>query len=54
LAEHLIASLDNVDETENEQVWAEEAERRYAAYKNGRIASRPMRDVLSRARDRLR
>ena len=50
LAEHLIASLDRLDDAQNEQLWLEEAERRYQAYKDGRIFARSAEDVLSAAR----
>ncbi len=36
LAEHLINSLDEVDHAEIERLWAEEGERRYEAYRQGR------------------
>ena len=50
LAEHLIASLDRLSDAQNEQLWLEEAERRYQAYKDGRISARSAEDVLSAAR----
>ncbi len=50
LAEHLIASLDALDDAENERLWLEEAERRYQEYKKGAIQSRPAEDVLQDAR----
>ena len=50
LAEHLIASLDALDDAENEQLWLEEAERRYQEYKKGNIQSRTAEDVLRDAR----
>ncbi len=46
LAEHLIASLDALDDAENEHLWLEEAEKRYQEYKKGTIQSRPAEDVL--------
>ena len=54
LAERLIASLDSLDDSENEQLWLEEAERRYQAYKNGSISARPSGDVLRDARAAIR
>ncbi len=54
LAEHLIASLDEADEVENEALWAEEAERRYRDYKAGKIAARPAEEALADARKSLR
>lgn len=32
-AEHLIASLDSLDDAENERLWLDEANRRYQEYK---------------------
>jgi len=53
LAEHLIASLDKTDDAETEQLWIEEAERRYREYKAGRISARPAEDALRDARASL-
>ncbi len=50
LAEHLIASLDDLNDEQNEQLWLEEADRRYREYKNGSITASPVEDVLSNAR----
>ena len=46
LAEHLIASLDSLDDAENERLWLEEADRRYQEYKKGNISARPAEEVL--------
>ena len=54
LAEHLIASLDELDDTENERFWLEEADRRYQEYKKGNISARPAEGVLRDARSALR
>jgi putative addiction module component (TIGR02574 family) len=54
LAERLIASLDHLDDAENERLWAEEAERRYQAYKAGRLTAKPAEEALQQARARLR
>jgi len=54
LAEHLIASLDAADDSENERLWVEEAEKRYQQYKSGNISSRPAVDVLRDARSIIR
>lgn len=54
LAEHLIASLDTLDDSENEHLWLEEADRRYQAYKKGNIPSRPAEDVLRDARSTIK
>jgi hypothetical protein len=54
LAELLIASLDALDDAENESLWLEEAERRYQEYKKGAIQSRLAEDVLRDARAAIR
>ena len=54
LAEHLIASLDALDDAENESLWLEEAARRYQGYKKGDISARPAEDVLRDARSAIR
>ena len=46
LAEYLIASLDSLDSAENEQLWLEEAEKRYREYKKGNISARLAKDVI--------
>ncbi len=53
LAERLIESLDVLDDTENEHLWVEEAERRYQAYKQGRLHARPVADAIQDARARI-
>ncbi len=53
LIEHLISSLDNLDDDECERLWVAEAERRYAEFKEGKIAARPAEDVFRDARARL-
>ena len=50
LASHLIASLDSLDNSENERLWIDEAERRYREYKKGNISARPAVDSLRDAR----
>ncbi len=50
LAEKLIASLDELDETENERLWLDEADRRYQKYKGGRVEARSAQEVLRDAR----
>ena len=54
LAEHLIASLDDLADAENERLWIEEADRRYREHKKGNIAARSAKDVLRDARASLR
>lgn len=50
LAEQLIASLDTLDNAENERLWLEEADKRYKQYKQNKISARPAEDVLRDAR----
>ena len=50
LAEKLIASLDELDETENERLWLDEADRRYQKYTEGRVEARSAQEVLRDAR----
>lgn len=54
LAEHLIASLDNIDDSECERLWVEEAERRYQQYKKGKISARSAGDALRDARTAIK
>ena len=48
LASQLLDSLDDLSEKEIEQLWAAEAERRYADYKAGRIEAVPAEEVFAR------
>lgn len=50
LAERLIASLDELSDEQNEQLWLDEADRRYRKYKTGMLSSRSAEDVLRDAR----
>lgn len=52
LASQLLDSLDDLSEEENEQLWAKEAERRYAEYKAGKIEAVPAEEVFARLRAR--
>ena len=54
LAECLIESLDVLDDAENERLWVEQAERRYQAYKQGRLSARPAAEAIRDARARSR
>ena len=51
LAETLISSLD--EEAELEQVWADEAERRYRELVADAVSSTPAAEVFAKARSRL-
>ena len=53
LIEHLIASLDVGEDVEAEELWLQEAERRYQEYRAGRISSKPAAQVFEDAKQRL-
>jgi putative addiction module component (TIGR02574 family) len=52
LASQLLDSLDEISVEENDHLWAEEAERRYAEYKAGRADAVPADEVFARLRAR--
>lgn len=54
LAQHLLASLDVLDERENERIWLEEAEQRYHGYRSGSIPSRDAFEALADVRARMK
>ena len=54
LAEKLPESIENLPEEENEIIWAQEAERRDAAWSSSVDRGRTVKSVLRRARARLR
>ena len=49
LAQRLLASLDELSPAEAEALWAEEAERRLAAYDRGGLGVVPSEEVLAEA-----
>ncbi len=53
LAEHLIISLDDVEDPEAERLWIEEAERRYQEYKQGKVKAKSAEMVFKEARSKL-
>jgi hypothetical protein len=53
LAAHLIASIDPGEDIDAAELWVKEAERRYAAFRKGEIASAPADEALERARQQL-
>jgi putative addiction module component (TIGR02574 family) len=53
LAENLLRSLMPGEDVDAENEWLEEAERRYQAYRQGRIASRGSDEALQEARKKL-
>ena len=54
LAEHLIASLDVLDDAETEHLWVDEAERRYQAYRQGLVSSKPAAEAIRDVRAQIR
>ena len=54
LALILIEELDSLLESNVEQLWIAEAQRRYQAYLKGEISLRPGDEVMSEARSRLK
>ena len=54
LARALIDSLDEDFDDDVEQIWLDEAARRYEAYRCGERSSRSAAEVFARARARLR
>ena len=54
LARTLIDSLDEDLDEDVEQLWLDEATRRYEAYRGGEMSSRPAAEVFARVRARLR
>ena len=54
LAHTLIEELDSSVESNAEQLWIAEAQRRYEAYLKGEIGSRPGDEVMTNARNRLK
>ncbi len=54
LAEHLIHSLDELEDAEAERLWIEEAERRYKEYKEGKVEGIPAEVVFKEARLKLK
>ena len=49
LAEKLLASLDELDEEEADRLWAEEAQKRLKAYREGRAASVTAQELAQKA-----
>jgi putative addiction module component (TIGR02574 family) len=54
LASRLLDSLEEISEEESDALWAEEAERRYTAYRAGDIKAVPSEQVFARLRSRHR
>jgi putative addiction module component (TIGR02574 family) len=54
LAENLIRSLDEEEDSEAERLWIEEAERRYKEYKEGRVKAKPAESVFKEVSSKLK
>jgi hypothetical protein len=54
LARLLIEELDLNVEADAEQLWVDEAQRRYDAYQRGELEARGGDEVMARARNRLK
>jgi putative addiction module component (TIGR02574 family) len=54
LAMNLIKSLDDHDDADAEELWLQEAERRYRDYREGKLKTRPAEDVLRDAFSKVR
>ena len=54
LAEHLLLSLDEKEDPACEKAWLDEADKRYAAYKQGKLKGRSAAQAFRAARARLR
>ena len=54
LVEHLIGSLEPDEDPEAERSWIEEAERRYQAYKEGKVKTTSADQVFNDARLKLK
>ena len=52
LAGQLLDSLDDLSEAEADELWAVEAERRYAAFKAGEMEAVPADELFARLRSR--
>ena len=53
LVEHLLATRDADEETASEELWMEEAERRHADYRAGKLASATAERVFTEAKNKL-
>lgn len=53
LVERLLSTLDPGDDVDAQELWFQEAEKRYAEYRAGKIASKPAEQVFRDARQKL-
>lgn len=54
LARLLIEELDMTVDADADQLWSDEAQRRYDAYQKGELETRPGDEVMARVRNRLK
>ena len=54
LARLLIEELDLTVDADADQLWIDEVQRRYDAYRKGEIEALPGEEVMNRVRDRLK
>ena len=54
LAQKLLASLEKTEESDVENLWVQEAEKRYKRICEGEVAGKPGEEVLSDARSKLK
>jgi putative addiction module component (TIGR02574 family) len=54
LAQRLISSLDQETDVDTEKLWREEAERRLAELKSGKVTGIPAERVIRKARSAIR
>jgi putative addiction module component (TIGR02574 family) len=53
LVERLLTTLDVGEDVDAEELWLQEAERRYQEYRAGRMSSKPAAQVFEDAKKRL-
>ncbi|TKJ37986.1 addiction module antitoxin RelB [candidate division LCP-89 bacterium B3_LCP] len=54
LIEQLISTLDTGEDEDVEELWLDEAEKRYDAYRSGKVKAKPSDRVFASVRDRLK
>ncbi|MFC1508296.1 addiction module protein [Candidatus Omnitrophota bacterium] len=54
LAEHLLATLDQDTDTDAEELWLQEAEKRYQDYRAGKIGAKSADQVFEEAGNRIK
>jgi len=54
LVERLLATLDQGEDDDVEEIWIVEAERRYQEYRAGRMGAKPADQVFEQAKNRIK